>query len=233
MRVVRFRTRRRRRRGVYPPPYTVRVLTISLQIIRVLTISVLTIVVLVPAQGPSWPCWQRVSAGSAGSGGVDLGATVTLALRQPGVTLGMRRSAWRLWRCHRESIPTRRRLPLLPRWTLWIVWQLWQLPQHCRRQLHFVANELRWWYHICHQWEHHCHHDAQQTENRGHQRIPALRKFHERIRRDTAFTGCTVRPMKGKTMTTREKEDRMFAVFGGAFCALLLGCWAALVIALV
>jgi hypothetical protein len=143
--------------------------------------------------GPSWSCRQRVSAGSAGSGGVDRGATVTLALRQLGVTLGMRRSAWRLWRCHRESIPTRRRSPPLPRRTLWVVWQLWQLPQHCSRQLHFFANDLRSVRHICHQWEHHRHRDAQQTENVGHQRIPARCKFHVRIPRDTA----SVAPMSG------------------------------------
>ena len=34
-------------------------------------------------------------------------------------------------------------------------------------------------------------------------------------------------------MTKRETEDRMFVVFGGVFCALLIGCWAALVIALI
>ena len=58
-------------------------------------------------------------------------------------------------------------------------------------------------------------------------------KVHVRIGRDTAFTGCTVWPMKGKMMTKRETEDRMFVVFGGVFCALLIGCWAALVIALI
>jgi hypothetical protein len=39
--------------------------------------------------------------------------------------------------------------------------------------------------------------------------------------------------MKGKTMTKRETEDRMFVVFGGVFCALLIACWAALVMALI
>jgi len=58
-------------------------------------------------------------------------------------------------------------------------------------------------------------------------------KVHVRIGRDTAFTGCTVWLMKGKMMTKRETEDRMFVVFGGVFCALLIGCWAALVIALI
>ena len=58
-------------------------------------------------------------------------------------------------------------------------------------------------------------------------------KVHVRMRCDTAFTGCTVWPMKGKMMTKRETEDRMFVVFGGVFCALLIGCWAALVIALI
>jgi len=131
--------------------------------------------------GPSRPCRHGVSAGSAGSGGLDLGSAVTLALRQPDVTLGMRRSAWRLWRCHRESIPTRRRLPQLPRWTLWIVWQLWQLPQHCSCQLETVANDLRSICHIGHKREHHRHRDALQTENVGHQRIPSGCKVHVRI----------------------------------------------------
>jgi hypothetical protein len=59
-------------------------------------------------------------------------------------------------------------------------------------------------------------------------------KVHVRIGRDTAFTGCTVLPVTGvDEMTKREMEDRMFAVFGGVFCALLIGCWAALVIALI
>jgi hypothetical protein len=34
-------------------------------------------------------------------------------------------------------------------------------------------------------------------------------------------------------MTKRETEDRMFVVFGGVFCALLIACWAALVMALI
>lgn len=153
--------------------------------------------------GLSWPCRQRVSAGPAGPVGVDLGAAVTLTLRQPCVTLGMRRSAWRLWRCHRESIPTRRRLPQLPRWTLWVVWQLWQLPQHCSRQLHFFANDLRSICHICHKREHHRHHDAQQTENVGHQRTPAGCKVHVRIRRDTA----SVAPMSGACDRSDDDDD--------------------------
>lgn len=32
---------------------------------------------------------------------------------------------------------------------------------------------------------------------------------------------------------TRETEDRMFVVFGGVFVALLLACWACLVLALI
>jgi hypothetical protein len=45
--------------------------------------------------------------------------------------------------------------------------------------------------------------------------------------------GSAVLPVKGKTMMKRETEDRMFVVFGGAFCVLLIGCWAALAIALI
>jgi hypothetical protein len=45
--------------------------------------------------------------------------------------------------------------------------------------------------------------------------------------------GSAVLPMKGKTMTKREMEDKMFVVFGGVFCALLIASWAALAFALI
>ena len=86
----------------YPPGYPLYPLG---YIVSVLTISVLTAVVLVRAapswwpwpgpgpmrleldRSPSWSSQQRVSAGSAASCDADQDDTVTLALRQPRVTL--------------------------------------------------------------------------------------------------------------------------------------------------
>jgi hypothetical protein len=80
--------------------------------------------------------------------------------------------------------------------------------RHCSRQLDFFAMLLR------------LHDNIDNSSDALDNRLPTIStirdntpicKVHVRIERDTAFTGCTVWPMKGKMMTKIQQRDATMA----------------------